>query len=291
VLGYVAIGAADWARARDALGTARELATGMRELQRLSPALWGLAEVERLTGNATAGIALAEEALAASAAVGDAAYLSPFLVTGTRLYLAAGDPGSAARWVDEAGALVAWRAIPGTLPALDHARGLLALAEGSTGLARTALEAAAAGWTRLDRRWEGSSALTDLARCHLRANRRDEAARLARRAVADAQALGSPVLEAPAAEVLAAAVRRGADAEPEPWAPLTAREFEVARLVTDGLTNGEVAGELGLSPKTVSSHLEHIMAKLGAGRRAEVAAWVASTRVLHSRPHGEDREE
>jgi DNA-binding CsgD family transcriptional regulator len=64
--------------------------------------------------------------------------------------------------------------------------------------------------------------------------------------------------------------------EPEPWAPLTAREFEVARLVTDGLTNSEVAGESGVSPKTVSAHLEHIMAKLGVGRRAEVAAWVAS---------------
>ena len=61
--------------------------------------------------------------------------------------------------------------------------------------------------------------------------------------------------------------------------------------VTEGLTNREVAGELGLSPKTVSAHLEHIMAKLGVGRRAEVAAWVASTGVLHSRPHGEDREE
>jgi hypothetical protein len=34
-----------------------------------------------------------------------------------------------------------------------------------------------------------------------------------------------------------------------------------------------------------------IMAKLGVGRRAEVAAWVASTGVLHSRLHGDDREE
>jgi DNA-binding CsgD family transcriptional regulator len=72
---------------------------------------------------------------------------------------------------------------------------------------------------------------------------------------------------------------------------LTAREFEVARLVTEGLTNPQVAGELGLSPKTVSAHLEHIMAKLAVGRRAEVAAWVASTGMLHSRSHGQDREE
>jgi DNA-binding CsgD family transcriptional regulator len=291
VLGYVAMGRGDWARARDALTTARELGVRMRELQRLSPALWGLAEVERLTGNVPAGLALIEEAFAASAAVSDAAYLFPCLVTGTRLHLAGGDPRAAADWVDRAGAFVTQRSIPGTLPALDHARGLLHLADGSTGLARAALEAAETDWSRLGRTWEGSFARIDLARCHLRANRRDQAILLARRAETDAARLGSPVLQSAAEEVLAAATRRGSGAGSEPWAPLTAREFEVARLVTEGLTNPEVAGELGLSPKTVSAHLEHIMGKLGVGRRAEVAAWVASTGVLHSRPHGEDREE
>ena len=72
---------------------------------------------------------------------------------------------------------------------------------------------------------------------------------------------------------------------------MTAREFEVARLVTDGRTNVEIAAELGISRKTVSAHLEHIFAKLGIGRRAEIAAWTASRPVLHSRSHGDDREE
>ena len=43
--------------------------------------------------------------------------------------------------------------------------------------------------------------------------------------------------------------------------------------------------------KTVAAHVEHILAKLGVGRRAEIAAWTASGPVLHSRPHGGDREE
>jgi DNA-binding CsgD family transcriptional regulator/tetratricopeptide (TPR) repeat protein len=290
VLGYVALGRGDWARARNALDTARDLGTRMRELQRLSPALWGLAEVERLTGRVREGLALAEEGRAASAAVDDAAYLYPFVVTGTRLHLAAGDPGGAARWLHDTAAIVRGRGIPGTLPAIDHAQGLLALAEGQTGQARIALEGATGAWTALGRVWEGTHARIDLARCHGRANRRDQAARLASDARSDAGRIGSPVLEAAAADVLAAGRRRG-DREPEPWAPLTAREFEVARLITGGLTNPEIAGRLKLSPKTVSAHLEHIMAKLDVGRRAEVAAWVASTGVLHSRPHGDDREE
>ena len=51
--------------------------------------------------------------------------------------------------------------------------------------------------------------------------------------------LGSPPLIAAADEVLDQAGRRGAPAEP--WAPLTAREYEVARLVAEGLTNPAIA--------------------------------------------------
>jgi DNA-binding CsgD family transcriptional regulator len=57
---------------------------------------------------------------------------------------------------------------------------------------------------------------------------------------------------------------------------LTTREFEVARKIADGLTNAEVAEELGISPKTASAHVEHIFAKLGVSRRAEVATWATS---------------
>ena len=42
--------------------------------------------------------------------------------------------------------------------------------------------------------------------------------------------------------------------------------------------------ELGITRKTVGSHVEHILAKLGMDRRTEVAAWAASRPVLHSPP-------
>jgi DNA-binding CsgD family transcriptional regulator len=78
---------------------------------------------------------------------------------------------------------------------------------------------------------------------------------------------------------------RGHAADDEPWRPLTAREFEVARLIGEGHTNAEIADSLGIAPKTASSHVEHILAKLGASRRAEIATWVShvQTRPAPSR--------
>ena len=69
---------------------------------------------------------------------------------------------------------------------------------------------------------------------------------------------------------------RGRVVVDEPWRPLTVREFAVARLISEGLTNGEIADSLGIAPKTASSHVEHILAKLGASRRAEIATWASN---------------
>jgi predicted ATPase/DNA-binding CsgD family transcriptional regulator len=60
----------------------------------------------------------------------------------------------------------------------------------------------------------------------------------------------------------------------QPSAPLSQRELEVARLVTRGMTNRQIAASLSLTPRTVATHLEHIFAKLGVQGRAETAAWI-----------------
>jgi len=112
----------------------------------------------------------------------------------------------------------------------------------------------------------------DLAACLIRANRHLEAIPLLDAVRATADRVDSPPLRARVEELAAIARRRGITEEP--WRPLTAREFEVARHVAEGLTNAQIAEELTLSPKTVSAHIEHILAKLGATRRTEIAAWV-----------------
>jgi DNA-binding CsgD family transcriptional regulator len=53
---------------------------------------------------------------------------------------------------------------------------------------------------------------------------------------------------------------------------LTAREMQVALLLSRGLTTRAAAGQLFLSPKTVEYHLRHVYQKLGIGSRAELAA-------------------
>jgi non-specific serine/threonine protein kinase len=54
-------------------------------------------------------------------------------------------------------------------------------------------------------------------------------------------------------------------------AGLTSRELDVLRLVAEGLSNRQIAERLYLSPKTVSSHLVSVFAKLGVSSRAGAA--------------------
>jgi predicted ATPase/DNA-binding CsgD family transcriptional regulator len=55
--------------------------------------------------------------------------------------------------------------------------------------------------------------------------------------------------------------------------PLSRREHEIADLIAEGLTNREIAQRLIISTRTVESHVDHIKAKLGFGRRARIVAW------------------
>ncbi len=135
------------------------------------------------------------------------------------------------------------------------------------------MESAIDGWDERGRVWEATWARLDLANCFTRSNRFADAVALA----VEARAVASRLDSRPLADRADALQRmaRGHVAADEPWRPLTAREFAVARLITEGLTNPEIAASLGIAPKTASSHVEHILAKLGASRRAEIAAWAS----------------
>lgn len=57
---------------------------------------------------------------------------------------------------------------------------------------------------------------------------------------------------------------------------LTRREREVAILVSNGLTNRQVASKLSISEWTVVNHMRQIMRKLGFSSRVQVASWIQS---------------
>ncbi|SMP64517.1 response regulator [Noviherbaspirillum suwonense] len=59
---------------------------------------------------------------------------------------------------------------------------------------------------------------------------------------------------------------------------LTPRELDVLAWIARGKTNRDIAEILGMSPRTVNKHLEHIFVKLGVETRAAAAALVASLR-------------
>ena len=54
---------------------------------------------------------------------------------------------------------------------------------------------------------------------------------------------------------------------------LTPRQWEIGSLVTQGLTNRQIAERLVVSERTVDGHLERIRNRLGVRSRAQIAAW------------------
>jgi DNA-binding CsgD family transcriptional regulator len=66
------------------------------------------------------------------------------------------------------------------------------------------------------------------------------------------------------------------------WDSLTPAERRVAWLVAEGISNPEIARRLGISARTVQSHVSHALEKLGVTSRVELALRAAGA----ERPSG-----
>ena len=62
--------------------------------------------------------------------------------------------------------------------------------------------------------------------------------------------------------------------------PLSARELEVLRLLSDGRSNAEIARELFVEQRTVKTHLIHLYRKLGVSSRTQAIARGRALRLL-----------
>ena len=63
--------------------------------------------------------------------------------------------------------------------------------------------------------------------------------------------------------------------------PLTGRETEVLQLITEGMSNKEIAERLGLTNNTVKGYVKNIYGKLGANRRVQVAARAKELKLVN----------
>lgn len=89
-------------------------------------------------------------------------------------------------------------------------------------------------------------------------------------------AQGEAVLHPRVAGYLVDAVRQGkSSAGGEALASLSEREREVLALIAEGSSNQRIADQLGISEKTVKTHVGNMLAKLGLGDRTQAAvfAW------------------
>jgi DNA-binding CsgD family transcriptional regulator len=267
-------------------------------------------EVRLAQGRPAEAVAAVEDPLDRYKVLATPRYAWPLLVAGARACLAA----AAAAAGDEALARRAQalrdrlRTEAGTLTAdgvTQRAHQLTFAAE----MARADRQSPAdlrAAWDEAAQAWETASepyplamALLRSAEAALGAGDHDGGAARLRRAAKLAGRLGAGALSDDIA-LLARRARVGLgsqDDDPgaggtEPAQPdrlgLTAREFEVLRLVAAGRSNREIAAELFISVKTASVHVSNILGKLGVATRGEAAATAHRLRIFDSFPAAEN---
>jgi DNA-binding NarL/FixJ family response regulator len=71
-----------------------------------------------------------------------------------------------------------------------------------------------------------------------------------------------------------------ADGSDPEYCRLSGREVQVLRQISRGLTHGQIATRLGISPHTVDTYVKRIRAKLGVGNKAELTRVALAGRIV-----------
>jgi DNA-binding CsgD family transcriptional regulator len=194
--------------------------------------------------------------------------IDDLLADAVRLAVQAGELSTAEAIARQAAALAAGSEIPHRQASALYCRGLLdhdaarllAAAERYDDVSKPlmnamALEAAAAEFVRADDRGQARAAFARAVEVYTSLGAAADVARLQ-------------------AAFRAHGIRRGPSAKPRAhsgWDSLTPTEITVAALIEEGLSNPEIAARLLLSPRTVATHVSHILKKLGVNSRTDIA--------------------
>ncbi|MEV6655703.1 LuxR C-terminal-related transcriptional regulator [Nocardia fluminea] len=80
-------------------------------------------------------------------------------------------------------------------------------------------------------------------------------------------------------EAMNFALSESAGTAQAPHIGLTRREWEIAALVAEGLSNQSIADRLFISHRTAATHVQNILVKLGFRNRTQVATWFTSKKI------------
>jgi DNA-binding NarL/FixJ family response regulator len=80
---------------------------------------------------------------------------------------------------------------------------------------------------------------------------------------------------------IAGAMLRRRSGRSQEVSELSSREYEIVRLIAEGLSNREIGRRLTLSEKTVKNHVSHILAKLKVNARSGVAVYAVRNGLVN----------
>ena len=104
------------------------------------------------------------------------------------------------------------------------------------------------------------------------------------RAVVQGQSLITPSMAAKLISEFGTLARRASEVEAPPNPSLSPRELEVLKRVARGMSNEDIADELGMTPPAVRNHVANILVKLQLRSRIEAALMAMEPRLLDGPP-------
>jgi DNA-binding NarL/FixJ family response regulator len=199
------------------------------------------------------------------------------LASFVEIVLASGDVRAAREAADELAALAAALNAPALAAMAAHASGAVQLAEGQLTEATSTLRRGWALWWDLEAPYEAARIRVLLALAFRAAGDLDTAELELEEARRVFRELG-------AGPDLARATELARTTTPADRAGLTAREFEVLKLVSKGRTNRQIAERLMISEKTVARHLSNLFTKLQVSSRSAATAYAYEHDLVEGRP-------
>ena len=248
-------------RLRGQLGDAEEAFTRANDLGRDPHP--GLALLRLAQGRVDLAAAATRRVLAATT---DPLQRARFLPAHVEIMIAADDLAEARKAADELGALARRFGVDIISAMARHAEGAVTLAEGRASDAIAALQHAQRVWQQVGAPYVSARIRMLIARACRALGDEDGAALEIEAAKKTFIGLGA------APDVAAIDAMAGAAVQQDRHG-LSAREFEVLRLVAAGKTSKAIASQLFLSEKTVDRHVSNIFGKLDVNSRAAATAW------------------